>query len=130
MRRDAWPTTRAEYEELWRTGVAEISMNDEVRDYLTALCNLGFLEVRLGRMGRAIHRVPGTPFELVTRGALPPEFRDVMRYPWTPDDQRRFDRYPRAVRRAGAAGYLPLASTLIAPFAPSGFAVTAESAVA
>ncbi|WP_068162547.1 oxygenase MpaB family protein [Rhodococcus phenolicus] len=99
VRREAWPTTRADYEELWKAGVAEISMTDEVREYLTALCNLAFLEVRLGRVGRAIHRSLGTPFELVTRGALPPEFRDVMHYPWTADDQRRFDRYLRAVRR-------------------------------
>jgi len=99
VRPEAWPTTRTEYERLWREGVAEISMNDEVREYLTALCNLAVLQVRLGRVGRAIHRTLGTPFELVTRGALPPEFRDVMHYPWTADDQRRFDRYLRAVRR-------------------------------
>ncbi|WP_241385667.1 oxygenase MpaB family protein [Rhodococcus sp. CH91] len=99
VRPESWPTTREEYDELWKAGVAEISMNERVRDYLTELCNLSFLEVRLGVFGRAIHRVLGAPFELVTRGALPPEFRDVMHYEWTADDQRRFDRYLVTVRR-------------------------------
>lgn len=99
VREDAWPTTRDEYEELWKEGVAAIEMNDGVREYLTALCNLSFLEVRLGVVGRTVHRVLGRPFELVTRGALPPEFRDVMHYPWTTDDQRRFDRYLEVVRK-------------------------------
>lgn len=93
VRPESWPTTREEYEQLWQTGVAEISMNDGVRAYLTELCNLSFLEVRLGVLGRTIHRTLGGSFELVTRGALPPEFRDVMHYEWTANDQRRFDRY-------------------------------------
>ncbi|AOD21889.1 hypothetical protein IM25_09930 [Rhodococcus sp. p52] len=99
VRPESWPTTREEYEELWKAGVTDISMNEQVREYLTELCNLAFLEVRLGRLGRGIHRVLGRSFELITRGALPPEFRDLMHYPWTADDQRRFDRYLVAVRR-------------------------------
>ncbi|UYP19629.1 oxygenase MpaB family protein [Rhodococcus sp. Z13] len=99
VRPESWPTTREEYEELWKAGAADISMNDQVREYLTALCDLSFLEIRLGRLGRLLHRLLGRPFELVTRGALPPEFRDLMHYEWTPDDQRRFDRYLAAVRR-------------------------------
>ncbi len=35
-------------------GVTDISMNEQVREYLTELCNLAFLEVRLGRLGRGI----------------------------------------------------------------------------
>lgn len=93
VRPESWPTTREEYDELWRAGVDSISMNDDVRTYLTHLAELSFLEVRLGHLGRVIHRVFGRSFEFVTRGALPPEFRDVMHYEWTLADQRRFDRY-------------------------------------
>jgi uncharacterized protein (DUF2236 family) len=98
VRPEAWPTTRDEYDALWREGVDRISMNDEVREYLTRLCNLSFLEVRLDRIGRAAHKIFGRDFELITRGALPPEFRKVMHYDWTADDQRRFDRYLRTMR--------------------------------
>ncbi|MEE2060617.1 oxygenase MpaB family protein [Rhodococcus artemisiae] len=98
VRPESWPTTRDEYDELWREGVDRISMNDEVRGYLTRLCNLSFLEVRLGRAGRAAHKIFGRDFELITRGALPPEFRKAMHYDWTADDQRRFDRYLRTMR--------------------------------
>ncbi len=74
-------------------------MNEQVREYLTGVCDLAFLEKRFGRLGRGIHRMLGRSFELITRGALPPEFRDLMHYPWTADDQRRFDSYLVAVRR-------------------------------
>lgn len=99
VRPDMWPTTRAEYEEKWKAGVAEIAMNDDVRDYLVSLCNLAVLETRMGRFGRALHRALGHSYEFVTRGALPPEFRDLMQYRWTAEDQRKFDRYLRVSRR-------------------------------
>ncbi|MGN5238541.1 oxygenase MpaB family protein [Rhodococcus sp. SJ-3] len=98
VRPDSWPRTRDEYDALWREGLTRISMNDGVREYLTRLCNLSFLEMRLGRAGRAAHEIFGRDFELITRGALPPEFRKVMHYDWTADDQRRFDRYLRTMR--------------------------------
>lgn len=98
VRPESWPTTREEYDELWRTGTNGISMTDDVRTYLTHLCELRFLEIRMGRVGYLIHRAFGRSFELVTRGALPPEFRDVMHYEWTTDDQRRFDRYLSTLR--------------------------------
>lgn len=98
VRPESWPATREEYDELWRTGTNDISMTDDVRTYLTHLCELSFLEIRLGRIGYLIHRVFGRSFELVTRGALPPEFRAVMHYEWTADDQRRFDRYLSTLR--------------------------------
>lgn len=99
VRPESWPTTRAEYDDLWQAGVESISMNDEVRTYLTHLAELSFLEIRLGKIGRLIHRVFGRSFELVTRGALPPEFREIMHYEWTATDQRRFDRYLGNLRR-------------------------------
>lgn len=98
VRPESWPHPREEYDRLWRSGTNDISMTDDVRTYLTHLCELSFLEIRLGRVGYLIHRAFGRPFELVTRGALPPEFREVMHYEWTADDQRRFDRYLSTLR--------------------------------
>lgn len=98
VRPGAWPVTREEYDSVWRAGLHEVSMTDEVRTYLAALADLRFLEVRLGRAGYAIHRVLGRPFRLVTRGALPPEFRAVMEFEWSSDDQRAFARYLRLLR--------------------------------
>lgn len=98
VRPESWPSTRAEYRAAWQEGLEQLSMTGEVRDYLVRLAELSFLEVRLGLFGRAVHLILGTPFELVTRGALPPEFRALMGYEWTQADQRAFDRYVRAMR--------------------------------
>jgi uncharacterized protein (DUF2236 family) len=98
VRPEQWPSTRLEYEEQWKSGLDAISMTDEVRDYLRDLCNLKFLEVRLGPLGHAVHSVLGRRFELITRGALPPEFRTLMHYSWTDRDQHAFDAYLRRMR--------------------------------
>ncbi|EME16675.1 oxygenase MpaB family protein [Rhodococcus triatomae] len=98
VRPEQWPSTRLQYDEQWKVGLDAISMTDEVRGYLRDLCDLGFLQVRLGLLGRVVHTVLGRRFELVTRGALPPEFRTLMHYSWTDRDQRAFDAYLRRMR--------------------------------
>lgn len=100
---EMWPPTRAEFEEYWARVEAELEVDDEVRAYARKL-----LTPRADQWYLA-------PFvllqNLLTRGNLSPRVREVLGLPWTPADQRRYDRFwrvwrqvyprlPRAVRTA------------------------------
>ncbi|MEU0796086.1 oxygenase MpaB family protein [Amycolatopsis sp. NPDC005961] len=87
-----WPPDRAAFEDYWAAGLAEVSVDDTVRRYLTDLVDLRFLHPVVAVPGRRFHR-------FVTTGFLPQRFRDEMRLPWTDTDQRRFDALLTALGR-------------------------------
>jgi uncharacterized protein (DUF2236 family) len=92
VRADMWPPSRAAFEEYWNSALDRISIDDTVRRHLYDVATLRFLPRYLS--------APLAGFNLfVTTGFLPPRFRDEMRLPWTPEQQRRFD---RLMRRIGA----------------------------
>lgn len=80
-----WPADRAAFERYWTSGLAEVSIDETVRAYLTDVMMMRFLprviSVPLGPLNR-----------FVTSGFLPPEFREQMQLPWSAGHQRRFDR--------------------------------------
>lgn len=80
-----WPSDRAEFERYWNASVEQISIDDTVREYLYDLAVLGFTSRPVSRLLGPFHR-------FVTTGFLPREFREQMRLPWGPRQQRRFDR--------------------------------------
>lgn len=90
---DMWPADRAAFEEYWQDGLSKIEMDDLTRGYLRDLTELRFLPAPV-RLAFGRHHT------FVTLGFLPQPFRDELGYPWTPRDQRRFDRYTRLLRRA------------------------------
>ncbi|MET8847783.1 oxygenase MpaB family protein [Amycolatopsis sp. NPDC004625] len=92
VRPEMWPADRVAFEEYWTGGVAAAGIDDTVRRYLTRIVDLEFLPRVLAVPGRRFHR-------FVTTGFLPPRFRDEMRLPWTPADQRRFDALLAALGR-------------------------------
>ncbi|WP_067793177.1 oxygenase MpaB family protein [Actinomadura formosensis] len=91
MRPEQWPADRAAFEEYWREGVRRVRMDDVTRTYLRDLTELRFLPIPV--------RLPlGRCHTFLTVGFLPQPFRDELGYPWTPRDQRRFDRFTRLLR--------------------------------
>ncbi|MGI9155573.1 MAG: oxygenase MpaB family protein [Marmoricola sp.] len=94
----AWPTSRAAFEATWREGVAAIRIDPEVRDFLLCVIAMRYLP-RPPPVALAERRLR------LTTGFLPPEFRAEMRLPWTPDDQRWFNRL--TTRAAGVVRQLP-----------------------
>lgn len=93
---ELWPPDRAAFQEYWEDGMSKIQMDDVTRRYLRDLTELRFLHapVRLA-LGRS--------HTFLTLGFLPQPFRDELGYPWTPRDQRRFDRLLRVMRTANRA---------------------------
>ncbi|MFC7343455.1 oxygenase MpaB family protein [Saccharopolyspora griseoalba] len=90
VRPESWPASRAEFGRYWQSQLEHVRVDEPVREHLMAVVELRFLP--------AVLRVPlARPNRFVTTGFLPPVFREQMRLPWTERDQRRFDRFTRAV---------------------------------
>jgi uncharacterized protein (DUF2236 family) len=84
VREDMWPPDRAAFDKYWKRRVDALRIDPPVRDHLFGVASLAFLPWPL--------RALAGPFNLfATTGFLPPEFRSLMRLPWTKRQQRRFE---------------------------------------
>ena len=104
---DMWPADRAAFDRYWQESLAQVHIDDAIRDYLYPIAASRVRGVTLpGPLQRASDDVG----LLITTGFLPQRFRDEMRLPWDAARQRRFDRLmavvgsvnramPRAVRQ-------------------------------
>ena len=95
-----WPEDRSTFNDYWTTSVRDVSMDDVTRTYLRGLASLDFLPAPLARTLGPSHR-------FLTVGFLPSPFREELGLPWTPRDQKRFE---KIVSRAGMVNrHLPRA---------------------
>ena len=86
---DAWPPTRAEFEDYWQDSVALLAPDPAVQRYARVLLSSRAVPLPLR---------PAQPLQsLVTRGNLDARTRDVLALPWSPRDQVRYDRFWRLV---------------------------------
>jgi uncharacterized protein (DUF2236 family) len=90
MPAEAWPANRAAFDEYWEASLAEVSVDEPVREYLMKLIRLDNMPWWLRGGSRAN--------ELLTAGFLPPEFREAMGMTWNDELQGKFD---TIVRRWG-----------------------------
>lgn len=91
VRADMWPADRVAFEEYWKRSLAELRIDEPVREHLHGVAALVFLPFPL--------RLLAGPLNLfATTGFLPPEFRAMMRLPWTSRQQRVFDAVLVALR--------------------------------
>ncbi|WP_028463072.1 oxygenase MpaB family protein [Nocardia sp. 348MFTsu5.1] len=81
-----WPPNREAFGEYWDRQAAEISISDEVREFLIGIANFDHAHP-------AIKKRYGPVKYRRTIGYLPPPFREAMRVPWTAADQKWFDGY-------------------------------------
>lgn len=104
-----WPATRAEFDTYWDEKIATLTVDDKVRAYTRGLLGGGNSPLPV-RLVMPLQR-------FVTIGLLPQRMRDEFALPWSPRDQRRFDRLmttiaavygkvPRPVRQLSATYYL------------------------
>ncbi|MCV7191880.1 oxygenase MpaB family protein [Mycolicibacterium brumae] len=98
MRQAQWPASWAEFDRQFTAFSADFTMTAEVRDLLSALADLSFLNEQWGVLGRAISTVAGPVNEFFTKATLPPRFRELMGWEWTEADERLF-----ALARKGVA---------------------------
>lgn len=90
-----WPADRAAFDKYWEESLAQVHIDDAVREYLYPIAVSRLRGVRLpGPVRRFAEEWAG----LITTGFLPQRFRDEMRLPWDAQRQRRFDRLMAAVR--------------------------------
>ncbi|MBV9486355.1 MAG: DUF2236 domain-containing protein [Frankiaceae bacterium] len=88
---EMWPADVAAFWAYWDRTAAEITYDDDTRGYLHRLASFA-------AMPRPISSTVGRLQLFLTRGMLPPAFRDAMGYTWDERDQARFD---RIMRQAG-----------------------------
>lgn len=89
MPAEAWPATRAAFDDYWESSLAEVRIDPPVREHLMKL-------IRLENMPWWLRNRWSTRFNVfVTTGFLPPPFRAAMQLPWSDADQARFDRLMR-----------------------------------
>ncbi|WP_200952776.1 MULTISPECIES: oxygenase MpaB family protein [unclassified Nocardioides] len=93
-----WPADWAAFEAYWAGMVPRLSISEEVRRDFESLADLSFLAEAWGLPGRLLSRVAGRTYHFLTRGNLPPEFRALMGWTWSTQDQRWFDRALRGLR--------------------------------
>ncbi|GAA1194174.1 oxygenase MpaB family protein [Prauserella alba] len=101
VREDMWPESRAAFEEYWQRNLAQVHIDDTVREYLHGIATASFLPKPLHLLLRRFNL-------FVTTGFLPREFRDQMRLTWTPRQQRRFDAMNRVLGRVVRLSPIPL----------------------
>ncbi|GAA3392877.1 oxygenase MpaB family protein [Cryptosporangium minutisporangium] len=85
-----WPPDREAFQRYWDAELAEVHIDDTVREHLLAVTQFTYLP-------RPFRALFGRYNTFVTTGFLPPEFREQMRLPWDERRQRRFDRLMRTV---------------------------------
>ena len=89
VRQEMWPADRVAFEQYWRQGLAKVSIDGPVREYLTRLMDRSYLPWPMSATGRSS--------TWITTGFLPEPFRQQMHLPWFDRDELRFARLMRTV---------------------------------
>jgi uncharacterized protein (DUF2236 family) len=93
--REMWPADQAAFDEYWNASLAEIRIDDPVREFLWPIAAS---RVRGVKLPTSVQRRLDDFNLLITAGFLPQQFRDEMRLDWDDDKQRRFDRLMNRIR--------------------------------
>jgi uncharacterized protein (DUF2236 family) len=92
---DMWPPDRAAFDEYWQRSLAQVHIDDTVREYLYPIA---VSRVRGVRLPEPLQRRSESLALLITTGFLPQRFRDEMQLHWDDRSQRRFDRLMSVLR--------------------------------
>jgi uncharacterized protein (DUF2236 family) len=98
VRPEQWPASRADFEHYWREGMSRIRFDEPVREHLVGLAEMRMLPQPATALFGRINK-------WVTAGFLHREFRDALGLPWSPRDQRRFEKFLALTARLN--GMLP-----------------------
>ncbi|WP_123026840.1 oxygenase MpaB family protein [Mycolicibacterium stellerae] len=93
--REMWPADQAAFDRYWEESMAQVHIDDKVRDFLWPIA-AG--RVRGAKLPAAVQRRLDDFNLLITGGFLPQRFRDEMRLDWDDDRQARFDRLMKRIR--------------------------------
>jgi len=93
--REMWPANQAAFDRYWDESMAQVHIDEDVRDFLWPIA-AG--RVRGVKLPAAVQRRLDDFNLLITGGFLPQRFRDEMALDWDADKQRRFDRLMKCIR--------------------------------
>jgi uncharacterized protein (DUF2236 family) len=93
--REMWPANQAAFDRYWDESMAQVHIDDEVRDFLWPIAAGRVRGVKLPAL---VQRRLDDFNLLITGGFLPQRFRDEMALDWDAEKQRRFDRLMRRIR--------------------------------
>ena len=93
--REMWPADQAAFDRYWEQSMADVHIDDDVRDFLWPIAAS---RVRGAKLPAAVQRKLDDFNLLITAGFLPQRFRDEMRLDWDDEKQRRFDRLMKRIR--------------------------------
>ncbi len=93
--REMWPANQAAFDRYWDESMAQVHIDDDVRDFLWPIA-AG--RVRGVKLPAAVQRRLDDFNLLITGGFLPQRFRDEMALDWDAEKQRRFDRLMKRIR--------------------------------
>jgi uncharacterized protein (DUF2236 family) len=93
--REMWPADQAAFDRCWEESMAEVHLDDEVRDFLWPIA-AG--RIRGAKLPTSVQRRLDDFNLTIAGGFLPQRFRDEMRLDWDDEKQRRFDRLMRRIR--------------------------------
>lgn len=83
---EQWPPTADAFDAWWESRQLELRVDEEVRAYLHAVLE----------NGAPWYLRPVLPLQaFVTRAMLPPHLRQMFALPWTPADEKRWQRFRR-----------------------------------
>jgi uncharacterized protein (DUF2236 family) len=91
VKQEMWPADRAAFAAYWEQSLAEVSVDEPVRQFLLGL-------MRYENVPRPLQRALARRNEFLTTGFLPPEFRTALGLTWSAEQEAKFD---RTVRRLG-----------------------------
>jgi uncharacterized protein (DUF2236 family) len=90
---EAWPADRAAFAKYWDDSLAEVHIDEPVREMLMTL-------IRGDNFPWPLRSRRGARFNLfVSTGFLPPPFREAMKLSWSDEDQVKFERMMRRYGR-------------------------------
>jgi uncharacterized protein (DUF2236 family) len=93
--REMWPANQAAFDRYWDESMAQVDIDDEVRDFLWPIAAGRVRGVKLPAL---VQRRLDDVNLLITGGFLPQRFRDEMALDWDVEKQRRFDRLMGRIR--------------------------------
>lgn len=89
---ELWPADRDAFETYWRTELAAVHIDEEIREYLLRVIRLEYVH----------RRIPAQVLRLrvwLVTGYLPAELRAQMGLTWTPEQDKRFLAFNRVLGR-------------------------------
>jgi uncharacterized protein (DUF2236 family) len=92
---EMWPADRAAFDRYWQESMANVHIDDTVREYLYPIA---VARMRGMKLPGPLQRWSESFSLLITTGFLPQRFRDEMQLSWDDRRQRRFDRLMTVLR--------------------------------